>query len=458
MPAALQLKKKTQPNQRALTWRPDRARALNQTVPPRRSSRRCVLRGCAPGRIRLVPKKCRRGSSFTVVTLAPAREMIDLDDLVVTPDGVARAGAGASVGVARVYVVAVSVTRARPGVLSVQVWELVDPKAELGYHFSPYAVNGANPISYNDPDGDWIHLAIGAVVGGVSGYIAGKNAGATGGKLWGYVAIGAGAGALSAGVGSGINAAIAGTSAAGGGFGAGFLGTATLTSTGFAAGAASGAGAGLVNGFATGAGYSLMGDNSIGNAFASGLQGGVTQAFGGAVLGGLTGGIDALIKGKTFWTGSEGPQVFKSPVSSNYGNQNGECVLRCLEEFSESYGDVGYDYNYWLKQNGGLGVASKDVVPLVNGSGRYTANAIPVNPFTGDVSSISSAFQSGKRVMMGLSTSSGGNHAVMVNKLKVWPSGRYRMFFSETSPTWLVPRSTSNIRAVGGSGFWQFFR
>ena len=38
-------------------------------------------------------KSRRPGSSYTAVTLAPTRERIDVDDLVMTPDGVARAGA-----------------------------------------------------------------------------------------------------------------------------------------------------------------------------------------------------------------------------------------------------------------------------------------------------------------------------------------------------------------------------
>lgn len=90
------------------------------------------------------------------MTLAPVREKTELDDLVLTPDGVARTSAGVS----RTYVVAVSVTRARPRVLSVQVWELVDSKAEWDYATSPYSSMRGDPISFADPDGEFITWSI----------------------------------------------------------------------------------------------------------------------------------------------------------------------------------------------------------------------------------------------------------------------------------------------------------
>ena len=104
------------------------------------------------------------GPSFTAVTLFPTREMIDLDDLVLTPGGVARAGL--SIGAARLHVVAVSVTRARHLIVRVQVWELVDPKAEWDYGVSPYSSMRGNPINYNDPSGDSPNIAVFAVAGG----------------------------------------------------------------------------------------------------------------------------------------------------------------------------------------------------------------------------------------------------------------------------------------------------
>ena len=64
----------------------------------------------------------------------------------------------------------------------------------------------------------------------------------------------------------------------------------------------------------------------------------------------------------------------------------------------------------------------------------------------------------GKRVMMGFK-SPNGEHAVMVDKLILWGNNKYRIFFSETSPIRIVPRSTDNlIKSIGpGAGFWTFF-
>ena len=59
---------------------------------------------------------------------------------------------------------------------------------------------------------------------------------------------------------------------------------------------------------------------------------------------------------------------------------------------------------------------------------------------------------------MGFKTASGGEHAVMVRKVKIWSSGRYRVYFSETSPVRLAPYSTTNLYKLPGAGFWTFYR
>jgi len=46
-------------------------------------------------------------------------------------------------------------------------WWQVDPKAEAVMSLSPYQSMGNNPISYADPEGDFIPQLVGAVVGGV---------------------------------------------------------------------------------------------------------------------------------------------------------------------------------------------------------------------------------------------------------------------------------------------------
>lgn len=46
-------------------------------------------------------------------------------------------------------------------------WYQVDPYAEAFYTMSPYCGMGNNPISYQDPDGGWIHVAVGAGIGAI---------------------------------------------------------------------------------------------------------------------------------------------------------------------------------------------------------------------------------------------------------------------------------------------------
>jgi hypothetical protein len=49
-------------------------------------------------------------------------------------------------------------------VYTVARWLSVDPKNQFA---SPYLAMGNNPVMYVDPDGQWVHIVIGAVVGGV---------------------------------------------------------------------------------------------------------------------------------------------------------------------------------------------------------------------------------------------------------------------------------------------------
>jgi len=152
----------------------------------------------------------------------------------------------------------------------------------------------------------------------------------------------------------------------------------------------------------------------------------------------------------------ERPKVYKSPISDNYGNQNGECVLRCVEEFSDSYGMGSYDYDYWLEQNDGkLGVHGTKVEGLIDNTGVFKSDRITPQS---NINVVADAFTNDKRVLMGFKTASGGEHAVMVSKVKIWSSGRYKMYFSETSPVRIAPYSTTNLYRLPGAGFWTFYR
>jgi len=167
---------------------------------------------------------------------------------------------------------------------------------QKGVYCYTYARN--NPLMYTDPDGEWVHLVIGAVVGGMMNWM--MNGAEFTWKGLGYFGIGAAAGLLGAGIGAGISSAVVG-----GSFGAGFIGSsAALTSTGFAAGMASGLGAGASSGFVLGAGNSWLGDNGFGQGLLDGFKGGVIGGITGGITGGIMGGLDAASRGRDFWTGS----------------------------------------------------------------------------------------------------------------------------------------------------------
>jgi RHS repeat-associated protein len=178
--------------------------------------------------------------------------------------------------------------------------------ADYSQSFNRYSYVLNNPLKYTDPDGEWVHLAVGAVFGGFTNWIInGSEFNLDGIK---YFGIGAAAGLLSAGIGSGVSAALA--NSASGGFGAGFVGTAATYSTGFTAGSISGAAAGFTNGMVLGIGNGMMAGNSFGDAFFNhGIDKAWKQGLSGALIGGVLGGIESKSIDRNFWTGSRKQKV-----------------------------------------------------------------------------------------------------------------------------------------------------
>ncbi len=78
---------------------------------------------------------------------------------------------------------------------SVGRWFNVDPKNQFT---SPYLAMGNNYIIYSDPDGEWVHVLIGAVVGGVINTVANWENIDSFGDGAAYFGIGAASGALTA--------------------------------------------------------------------------------------------------------------------------------------------------------------------------------------------------------------------------------------------------------------------
>lgn len=58
---------------------------------------------------------------------------------------------------------------------------------------------------------------------------------------------------------------------------------------------------------------------------------------------------------------------------------------------------------------------------------------------------------------MGFVTDDGGQHAVMVRQVKIWSSGHYKVYFSETSPSRIAPRYTKKIN-VRKQRFYTFYK
>jgi len=141
-----------------------------------------------------------------------------------------------------------------------------------------------NPLKYTDPDGQWVHIVVGAVVGGI--FNVAFNAGNIDnfGDFAAYFGVGALAGGVGAATGGLVEGAI--------GFG------------GFAGGAVVGASSGFAGGFIGGSGNAWVGGANFGQGIVSGLKAGGIGAVTGGLIGGTVAGIDAVRNGANFWNGS----------------------------------------------------------------------------------------------------------------------------------------------------------
>lgn len=146
------------------------------------------------------------------------------------------------------------------------------------YNRYGYVMN--NPMMYNDPDGEWVWVALGAVAGA---YFTGVKANGSWnpvqwnwGETWGKIVMGGVIGAYTGGLGVAVGGAAASVAAVWG-INGGLLG-------GAIAGAAGGAAAGAVSGMGT----SIMFGEDVGE---GALMGGLYGAALGGAIGGVTGAV-----------------------------------------------------------------------------------------------------------------------------------------------------------------------
>ena len=215
---------------------------------------------------------------------------------------------------------------------------------DFSQSFNRYSYAWNNPLVYTDPDGEFVHLVIGAIIGGTLNWLA--NGAEFSWKGLGYFGVGAAAGALGAGVGAGISSVIAG-----GSFGAGFVGSsAALTaSSSFISGAAISGGAGFASGFTTGFGNGLLGGQNFGQALLSGTKGGLLGGATGALFGGIGGGIAAYRQGRDFWDGFDYQRALDNAVANEGINHPNSRWLVANRKNTQLVNDV---YNTNLRVSG----------------------------------------------------------------------------------------------------------
>ncbi len=116
-------------------------------------------------------------------------------------------------------------------------------------------------------------------------------------------------------------------------------------------------------------------------------------------------------------------------VRDNYGNENGECVYKSLEECCRSLGMLEYDINYWklLKEE----TMGKDAILGIPEFAWFVrkSNILECKKI-GFLSDIINAYKRNWRVIICKES-----HAAVVYQLRIWSDGHFEIEIAETSPT-----------------------
>ena len=182
-------------------------------------------------------------------------------------------------------------------------WNVMDPASQFS---NPYLAMGNNPMVYIDPDGEWVHIVVGAAIGGVVNTITHWDEVAKGGFWEGVKAFGVGA------VAGGLGAAT-------GGAAAGALGLSTASVGG---GIAMGSVGAVYNDMALGVGNMV----AFGEWYEPSLERMGTTALLGGITGGAVVGGSNLIRGANFWTGVRATSSVSHMVKDGIVNHQGNLI------------------------------------------------------------------------------------------------------------------------------------
>lgn len=282
--------------------------------------------------------------------------------------------------------------------------------------FNRYSYCLNNPLVYTDPDGEWVHLVVAAVIGGTMNWMMNGAEFSWDGLK--YFGVGALSGALGAGIGAGIGGIVSGA----GHFS--FMVSSSLDAIGVLPGVAVGASSGFTSGFISGVGNSLIQGNNLKKSIGDGFNSGAWGASIGGSIGGLAGGIKASKLGYDIFTG--GPKRIK-PITYKYQVFNSIIEIKdgCFSMTMDRL-DPNHDANYYqdlvndffvnrgIKQQSMKNIYLEDFFNFAN---------IDAEKIGWSNSLISSPPPSGSSVFgYGIMPNSKVGHAMPVTKFKFWPS------------------------------------
>ncbi len=323
------------------------------------------------------------------------------------------------------------------------------PSYTQNYNRYSYAWN--NPLKYTDPDGEWVHIAIGAIIGGIANWAF--NGAQFNAKGLGYFGVGALAGGLGAGIGAGFGSLAAGAK--------GFSMTAAsgLSVAGFFPGAAVGASSGFTSGFITGMGNSLVEGEKLKQSLGKGLVSGAWGFGIGGITGGIQGGIRAARMGNDFWSGGTGsksynPEVYNFEHFKSSDRLENRCFAMTLGEL-----DPNNDANYYNELIGnfykerGINLSSMSSDYIDDFFDYAGINSEKLGFFNGLITKVPN---SDYRSVFGYTAGWGeSGHAMPVYKLKLWPGNningipKFKVYFNDFGSKFIL-----NNRNVHRFGFY----